>query len=58
VSDDRCKAPLDLDLTRQEPIPEAGVQAALALMRSGKLHRDGEVGSKPRRAPGAGGRDR
>ncbi len=35
---------IDLDLTRQEPIPEAGVQAALALMASGKLHRYGETG--------------
>jgi dTDP-4-amino-4,6-dideoxygalactose transaminase len=38
---------VDLDLTRQEPIPPAGVQAALALMASGKLHRYGEVGGKP-----------
>jgi dTDP-4-amino-4,6-dideoxygalactose transaminase len=36
-----------LDLTAQEPIPEAGVQAALALMASGKLHRYGETGNKP-----------
>ena len=38
---------LDLDLTQQEPIPPEGVQAALALMASGKLHRYGEVGGKP-----------
>lgn len=38
---------LELDLTQQEPIPEAGVQAALALMHSGRLHRYGEVGGKP-----------
>jgi dTDP-4-amino-4,6-dideoxygalactose transaminase len=38
---------LDLDLTRQEPIPPEGVDAALALMSSGKLHRYGEVGGKP-----------
>ena len=38
---------LELDLTRQEPIPQAGVDAALALMASGKLHRYGEVGGKP-----------
>jgi dTDP-4-amino-4,6-dideoxygalactose transaminase len=38
---------LDLDLTKQEPIPPAGVEAALALMASGKLHRYGEVGAKP-----------
>lgn len=38
---------LELDLTRQEPIPAAGVDAALALMASGKLHRYGEVGGKP-----------
>jgi dTDP-4-amino-4,6-dideoxygalactose transaminase len=35
---------IELDLTRQEPIPEAGVQAALAVMASGKLHRYGETG--------------
>ncbi len=39
--------PLELDLTQQEPIPEAGVQAALALMQSGRLHRYGEVGGRP-----------
>jgi dTDP-4-amino-4,6-dideoxygalactose transaminase len=38
---------LELDLTKQEPIPPAGVEAALALMASGKLHRYGEVGAKP-----------
>ena len=38
---------LELDLTRQEPIPAAGVEAALALMASGKLHRYGETGGKP-----------
>jgi dTDP-4-amino-4,6-dideoxygalactose transaminase len=38
---------LQLDLTRQEPIPPAGVEAALALMASGKLHRYGETGAKP-----------
>jgi len=38
---------LALDLTQQEPIPPAGVAAALALMASGKLHRYGEVGAKP-----------
>ena len=38
---------LALDLTQQEPIPAAGVEAALALMASGKLHRYGEVGAKP-----------
>jgi dTDP-4-amino-4,6-dideoxygalactose transaminase len=41
---------LELDLTRQEPIPQAGVDAALALMASGKLHRYGEVGGKPSEA--------
>jgi dTDP-4-amino-4,6-dideoxygalactose transaminase len=40
-------AKLDLDLTQQEPIPQAGVDAALALMASGKLHRYGETGGKP-----------
>ena len=34
---------LKLDLSGQEPIPPAGVQAALALMQSGKLHRYGET---------------
>jgi dTDP-4-amino-4,6-dideoxygalactose transaminase len=43
-------ADLHLDLTRQEPIPPAGVEAALALMHSGKLHRYGEVGAKPSEA--------
>ena len=38
---------LELDLTQQEPIPPAGVEAALALMASGKLHRYGETGGKP-----------
>lgn len=38
---------LELDLTQQEPIPPAGVDAALAVMASGKLHRYGEVGGKP-----------
>ena len=41
---------LELDLTQQEPIPPAGVEAALALMASGKLHRYGEVGGKPSEA--------
>jgi dTDP-4-amino-4,6-dideoxygalactose transaminase len=36
-----------LDLTAQEPIPPAGVQAALAVMASGKLHRYGETGARP-----------
>ncbi len=34
---------LEIDLSRQEPIPPSGVQAALALMASGKLHRYGET---------------
>jgi hypothetical protein len=38
---------LELDLTKQEPIPQAGIDAALAVMASGKLHRYGEVGGKP-----------
>jgi dTDP-4-amino-4,6-dideoxygalactose transaminase len=38
---------LELDLTQQEPIPPAGVDAVLALMATGKLHRYGEVGGKP-----------
>jgi dTDP-4-amino-4,6-dideoxygalactose transaminase len=39
-----------LDLTRQEAIPPAGVEAALRLMASGKLHRYGETGGKPSEA--------
>jgi dTDP-4-amino-4,6-dideoxygalactose transaminase len=38
---------LTLDLTQQEPIPAAGVEAALAVMASGRLHRYGETGAKP-----------
>lgn len=38
---------MQLDLTRQEPIPSAGVDAAVELMASGRLHRYGEVGGKP-----------
>lgn len=38
---------LTLDLSQQEPIPPAGVEAALALMQSGKLHRYGETGGVP-----------
>ena len=38
---------LQLDLTWQEPLPPAGVQAAMALMDSAKLHRYGETGAKP-----------
>ena len=38
---------LDLDLTRQEPIPAAGIDAALRLMSSGRLHRYGETGGMP-----------
>jgi dTDP-4-amino-4,6-dideoxygalactose transaminase len=41
-----ANAVLSLDLTQQEPIPAAGVQAALAVMASGKLHRYGETGGK------------
>lgn len=39
-----------IDLTAQEPIPEAGVQAALALLRSGKMHRYGEASGVPAEA--------
>ena len=38
---------LTIDLSRQEPVPRAGVEAALALMGSGKLHRYGETGGVP-----------
>ncbi len=40
-------SPLTLDLTQLEPVPPAGVEAALALMASGKLHRYSETGGKP-----------
>jgi dTDP-4-amino-4,6-dideoxygalactose transaminase len=40
-------SPIQLDLTQQEPIPQAGIDAALALMASGRLHRYGEVGGVP-----------
>jgi dTDP-4-amino-4,6-dideoxygalactose transaminase len=40
-------AKLEFDLTQQEPIPQVGVDAALALMASGKLHRYGETGGRP-----------
>ena len=44
---DRPSSPaLQLDLTQQEPIPPAGVDAAVALMASGRLHRYGETGGK------------
>ncbi len=39
-------ARLELDLTQQDPIPRAGIETALALMASGKLHRYGETGGK------------
>lgn len=39
-----------IDLTAQEPIPEAGVEAALALLRSGKMHRYGEASGVPAEA--------
>lgn len=38
---------LQRDLTWQESIPPSGVQAAMALMDSAKLHRYGETGAKP-----------
>ncbi len=40
-------ANLILDFTQQEPIPDAGIDAALSVMRSGRLHRYGEFGGKP-----------
>ncbi|MBU2410553.1 MAG: DegT/DnrJ/EryC1/StrS aminotransferase family protein, partial [Gammaproteobacteria bacterium] len=33
------------DLSQPEPIPEAGIERAVALMRSGRLHRYGETGA-------------
>ena len=41
---------LEIDLTQQEPAPPAGVDAALALLASGRLHRYGETGGKPSEA--------
>lgn len=38
---------LELDLTQQESIPQSGIDSAVRLMKSGKLHRYGEVGAKP-----------
>jgi len=35
------------DLTAQEPVPAAGVEAVLGLLASGKLHRYGETGGVP-----------
>ncbi len=44
----RSTAPaLKIDLSWQEPIPAEAVQAALALMQSGKLHRYGETDGSP-----------
>ncbi len=40
-------ATLNFDLTQQEPIPARGVQVALGLMASGRLHRYGETGGMP-----------
>lgn len=39
-----------IDLTAQEPIPPEGVDAALALLASGKLHRYGEASGVPAEA--------
>ena len=47
MADDIAPAAMPLDLTAQEPIPPAGVQAALAVMASGRLHRYGETGAAP-----------
>jgi dTDP-4-amino-4,6-dideoxygalactose transaminase len=44
------RARLDLDLTKQEAIPDEGVAAANALLANGKLHRYGETGAKPSEA--------
>ena len=41
---------LHLDLTAQEPVPAAGVEAVLGLLASGKLHRYGETGGQPSEA--------
>jgi len=44
MNDDAARV---FDLSRQEPIPVAGVDAALALLHSGKLHRYGETDGQP-----------
>lgn len=38
-------AALDFDLTQPEPIPQAGIDRAVELMRSGRLFRYGEAGA-------------
>jgi dTDP-4-amino-4,6-dideoxygalactose transaminase len=43
-------ARLELDLTQQEPIPDAGIEAALSLLHSGRLHRYGEAAGVPSEA--------
>jgi len=45
MADTRPK--LQIDLSEQEPMPAEAVQAALALMQSGKLHRYGETDGSP-----------
>ena len=32
--------------TQQEPIPEAGIEAAIAVMRGGRLHRYNTIGDE------------
>ncbi|MFO1410892.1 MAG: aminotransferase class I/II-fold pyridoxal phosphate-dependent enzyme, partial [Steroidobacteraceae bacterium] len=39
-----------IDLTAQEPVPPEGVEAALALLASGKMHRYGEASGVPAEA--------
>jgi dTDP-4-amino-4,6-dideoxygalactose transaminase len=41
---------LDLDLTAQEPLPPAAVEAVLGLLSNGRLHRYGETGGQPSEA--------
>lgn len=43
-------ARLELDLTAQEPLPAAAVEAVLELLANGKLHRYGETGGVPSEA--------
>ena len=39
AQDSEKKLTFSKEFTRQEPIPEKGIQRAVALMRSGRLHR-------------------
>ncbi|GLS87437.1 aminotransferase DegT [Cypionkella aquatica] len=42
-----ARAQFSRSFTQQPPIPEAGIEAAVAVMRSGRLHRYNVVGDEP-----------